>query len=130
MAACSLVSFSPTRTSRASSERSKRKRASCSSKRSASSVIDPSYLDPKPLQDILVPPPVRPHLDHQLEKHLAPEETLDLGPRPGAYLLDHASALADEDPLLGLGLDIEVGAHAAVFDLLDLDLDRMRHLIV
>src|SRR5207247_6523740 len=128
IAACSLVSFSPTRTARASSERSKRQRASRPSNPSASRAIQP-LLESQPFQGILIAPPVRSHLHNELEKNLAPEQAFDLGTRARAYRLDHASTLADKDALLGIRLDVEAGPDAGFLQLLYLDTDRGRHLV-
>jgi hypothetical protein len=57
------------------------------------------------------------------------EERLDLRPRPGADLADHRALLADEDLLLRLGLDEQEGAQELVVELVDLDGDRVRHLV-
>ncbi len=65
----------------------------------------------------------------QLEEHLVADHCLDLRPRPHADLLDHCALLADEDLLLRLGLDEHVGAHDLLVHLLDLDRDRVRHLV-
>ena len=87
------------------------------------------FLDSEAFEHILVTAPVRPHLDLQVEVDLAAEKPLDLGPRAGADGLDHAAALADEDALLGLGLDDEDSVHPRLLELFDLDADRVRHLL-
>src|ERR671925_1437346 len=96
MLAWSLVSFSPTRTARASSARSNRKRARRSS--NASAVRGTS--DSQPLQQCLVPAPLRSHLNLEVEKDPPLQEELDLGAGGAADLADHPAALADENPLL------------------------------
>ena len=57
------------------------------------------------------------------------DERLHLGACPRADLAHHRALLADEDPLLRLGLDVDEGAHAVVLELLDLDRDRVRDLL-
>src|SRR5688500_12706086 len=55
--------------------------------------------DPEIVEDALVLPPVRRHLDDQVEEHPGPEELLDLQPRRGPDPLDHVAAFADQDRL-------------------------------
>src|SRR5919204_2872330 len=126
MAACSLVSFSPTRTARASSARSNRKRASRCSNRFASRAM---RLDSQPLEHGLVAAPVRPHLHDQLEIDLSAEDPFDLGPRAGAYRLDHGSGLPDQDAFLRLGLDVKARVQAGLVDVVDLHADRVWNLL-
>ena len=57
------------------------------------------------------------------------EQRLDLGPRTCADLSDHRTTATDQNLLLRLGLDQDVGGHRLVVDLLDLDGDRMGHLV-
>ena len=63
----------------------------------------------------------------------AAELALELAPRGRPDRLDHPAAAPDHDPLLGLRLDPQQRAHgeqvAALLDLLDLDLDRVRDLL-
>ena len=58
-----------------------------------------------------------------------PEQRLDLGPRPCPDVPYHRAALADEDLLLRLGLDEDRGAHDLFLHLLELDGNRVRHLV-
>src|SRR5215467_14319585 len=62
---------------------------------------------PEALQQCLPAGPVRFHLHPEVQEDLAPEQLLHLGPRPGADLLQHPSAPADDDPLLGVALDVD-----------------------
>ena len=70
----------------------------------------------------------------EVEVHLDAELALELAPRGGADRLDHPALGADQDALLGLGLHPGTRLHAdeilaRVVDLLDDDLDRVRHLL-
>ena len=57
------------------------------------------------------------------------EQRLDLGPGAGADLADHRAPLADEDLLLRLGLDEHERAQELLLELVELDRDRVRHLV-
>ena len=70
---------------------------------------------------VLVTAPLRANLDAQLEIDLGTEESLDVGARGHADLLDHGAALAHDDALLTLALDEDRGAHAGVAILLPHD---------
>src|SRR5439155_17642808 len=59
------------------------------------------------LQQGLPAGPVRLHLHPEVQEHPAPEQLLHLRPRPGADLLQHPAAPADDDPLLGVPLDVD-----------------------
>src|SRR3954449_10503808 len=90
-------------------------------------------LDPEPVQQPLVAAPPAPHAHRQLEVHAAAKLALELLARGRADRLDHPAAGADQDALLRLGLDPDEGADdrdlAAVVDLVDLHLDRVRDLL-
>src|SRR6266511_2603590 len=58
------------------------------------------------------------------------EEKLDLGARPACDLSHHRTAFADDDLLLGLGLDQQSCAYDPVTDLLHFHRDRVRHLVL
>ena len=58
------------------------------------------------------------------------EQRLDLRPRARADIADLRTALADHDLLLRLGLDEDVSADGLLPDLLHLDGDRVRHLVL
>src|SRR5258705_6004813 len=81
------------------------------------------------LERRLVAAPVRPHLDDELEIHLASEQRFDLRPGPRADLPDHRAALADEDLLLGVRLDEQVRAQHLLVELVDLDRGRVPNLV-
>ena len=62
-----------------------------------------------------------------------PTALLELAAGGGPDRLDHRAAAADEDALLGLGLDpqqrVDLDEVVALDDLVDLDLDRVRDLL-
>src|SRR6266446_7483787 len=62
---------------------------------------------PEALQQGLPAGPVRLHLHPEVQEDPAPEQLLHLRPRPGADLLQHPTAPADDDPLLGVALDVD-----------------------
>src|SRR5690349_3145862 len=68
-----------------------------------------TLLDPEPFEDRVVAAPTRPHLHLELEEHRVPQQRLDLRARARTDLADHRAALADEDLLLRVGLDEEIG---------------------
>ena len=57
------------------------------------------------------------------------DERFDLGPRARADLPHHRALLADEDPLLGLCLDVDDGPEPPILDLVDLDGQGVRDLL-
>src|SRR5262249_4551054 len=88
----------------------------------------------EPMQRLRVAPPIRKHLDPQVEVHARADERFDLATRGPA---DGANALptgADEDLLLALPLDVEdrsnVHGRLRLAKLLDLACDAIRHFIV
>src|SRR4029079_2001297 len=88
-----------------------------------------SLLKSEALEHRLVAPPLGPRLHLQLEEDRMPEDELDLRARTGADLLHDRAALADDDLLLRLGLDKDRRADDLVGQLLDLDRERVRHLL-
>ena len=78
-------------------------------------------------------PPVRHHLHEQLEIHGPVDQLLHLQPGAAADLLEHASPLADQDPLLTGALHQHRGQHsgarAIVDDAIDLHRHRVGHLL-
>src|SRR5271155_4458559 len=64
-----------------------------------------SLLDPEPVEQRVVGAPVAAYPHREVEVHVRVELALELAPGRGADGLDHAPAGADEDALLGLGLD-------------------------
>src|SRR3990170_790304 len=78
-------------------------------------------LEPEPLEHPRVSSPLRPNLDDELEVHGTAYQRLHLGPGSRADLAHHRAALADEDPLLGLGLHVEQRADGLLPQLLHLD---------
>src|SRR6478752_4977093 len=90
-------------------------------------------LDPEPVEQGLVAPPPAPHAHRQLEVHAPAELALELLACGRPDGLDHPPARADQDPLLRLGLDPHERPDdrdvAAIVDLVDLDLDRVRDLL-
>src|SRR3954454_1640356 len=94
----------------------------------------PRLLDPDAVQQALIAAPAAPHLDLEVEEDACAEVSLELLAGRGAHLADHPAALADENPLLGLGLHPDLGAylHQAVvpgLDVVDDHLDGVRHLV-
>ena len=72
--------------------------------------------------------------DLEIQEHVGIEVALELPARGGADLAHHPPTLADEDPLLGLRLDPDLGvdldqAVVACLDPVDLHLDRVWNLL-
>src|SRR3990172_12881431 len=88
------------------------------------------------LQGLVVPLPVGPNLDPELQEDLRTEEHLNLRPGLLPDLLQHRPAPPDDDPLLRVPFDIDgrldVGELSPFprFYLLHLDGHRIRHLLV
>src|SRR4029450_7118214 len=85
--------------------------------------------DPQPLEHPLVAAPPRAHLHLEIEKNRMAEQRLDLGTRPRPDRAHHRATFPGEDLLLRIGLDVEGGPHDLLIHLLDLDGDRVRHLV-
>src|ERR1700729_8933 len=108
--------------------------ASSTVSRSLGVTGDPLF-DPEAIEHALVGAPVAPHSNRQREVHARTELALDRAARGGPDRLDHLSAGADQDPLLGFGLDQHDRLQAnqigmmLLLDRRDLDLDRMWHLL-
>src|SRR5690606_41593425 len=79
--------------------------------------------------------PVGRHLDAQREEHLRADERLDACPGARADLLQAGTALADDDALLAVALDPEVGIDldellvVALHDVVDRHRERVRQLV-
>src|SRR5690242_19379943 len=91
-------------------------------------------LDAEPVEQALVATPMPPDLHRQLQVDPGAELALDGAAGRHADRLDHLAARPDQDALLGLGLDEDHGLDphellAAPVDVLDLDLDGMRHFL-
>src|SRR3954452_24171468 len=94
-----------------------------------------ALLDAEAVQQALVLAPAAAHAHAQVEEDLAPQQRFHLLAGRGADRADHLAALAHQDPLLRLGLGPRVRGHAdqavlALLQLVDLDLDRVRDLVV
>src|SRR6266566_4052844 len=87
-------------------------------------------LEAEALQRRFVTTPARLHLDAELEIDGMPDNGLDLGPRPPADLPHHRAALADDDLLLRLRLDEQVGLDHLLPELLHFDGDRVGKLVL
>src|SRR3974377_1970712 len=59
------------------------------------------------LEGSYILPPALPELHPQAQVDAAPEQRLDLGPRPFANPLQHLPARADDDSFLGFLLDVD-----------------------
>ena len=94
---------------------------------------DKILVDPEPVEQRVVGAPRPAHADRQVEVHAHADRVLELAARRGPDRLDHRAAAADEDALLGLGLDpqqrVDLDEVVALDDLVDLDLDRVRDLL-
>src|ERR1022692_1481054 len=93
-----------------------------------------SLCDPQPIKQPLVTSPVAANAHRQVQVHVAAKLTLDLLARGRADGLDHAPSSADDDALLGLGLDPDQSPDtrkslARAFDLFHDRLDRVRQLL-
>ena len=88
---------------------------------------------PEAVQQGVVGAPGAADADREVEVHVLGQLALDLLAGGGADGLDHAAVVADQDALLGLGLDPHRGADGEraleLLDLLDLDLDAVRDLL-
>src|SRR3990172_5656798 len=91
---------------------------------------------PKTLQGLVIPLPVGPHLDPQLQEDPCAEELLDLRSGLLPDLLQHHPAPPDDDPLLRVPFNIDecldIGEVAAFtcLHLLDLNGHGIWHLLV
>ena len=89
--------------------------------------------DPEAVEQRLVAAPRAAHADREVEVHARAELALELAPRRDADRLDHAAVGADQDALLGLGLDHSsartITSSLLLDDLVDLHLDRVRDLL-
>jgi hypothetical protein len=95
----------------------------------------PTLFDAEPVQEAFVATPTLTHAHAQVQENAAAEQRLHLLTRRATHVANHPAALADEDPLLRLGLGPRVRQHGyepvlAFVDLVDLDLDRVRDLVV
>src|SRR5207237_75936 len=91
--------------------------------------LSTARLDAEAFEHRRVPPPLRPSLDLELEEDRVAEDELDLRPGAGADLLDDRAPPADHDLFLRFGLDEQRRADDLLRQLVDLDRDRMRHLV-
>src|SRR5689334_24051337 len=93
----------------------------------------PVLFDTEPVQQPLVRAPAAPDADGEVEVHAGAELALELAAGRRADLLDHPAAGADQDALLGLGLDPDQRAHARevveALDVVDHHLDGVRDLL-
>src|SRR5947208_15593031 len=79
-------------------------------------------LDSKPIQKVVIPTPVTAHANLEIEEDLGAELTLQGAASRCPNLADLLAALADQDPLLGLGLgpNLAIDRGQAILPLADL----------
>ena len=119
-----------------STSRRSRRIAARGSRRSSGAAEPQRRLgDPEPVEQALVGAPVAAHAHRQVEVHVRAELPLELRPRGGADRLDHApAARRPGSPSASRSRPRSARARASgpsrgAFDLLDDDLDRVRHLL-
>src|SRR3954470_7721789 len=94
-----------------------------------------TLFDTEAVEQAFVAPPALAHPHPKAEEDAAAEQRLHLLAGAAADIADHAPSLPDQDPLLRLGLSPRMGQDGdesilALVDLVDLDLDCVRDLVV